>query len=292
MRRSGLAHLLSVSGLHIAAVVGFFYLLVLRTFALVPMAALRWNLVAIGFAAGALAGVGYTVLTGLQVPTVRSCIAALLVLVGVLLGREAISLRLLATGALLIMLVRPEAIAGASFQLSFAAVLTLVTVYGSPRFKAWFERREEGWARASLRAIGAMAATSLAIEFALMPFALYHFHRAGLYGVAANLIAIPLTTFVIMPLEAAALLLDVVGLGAPLWALTGWAIGLLLEVAHAVADTPGASTVLPAMPRMAFGLIIGGRPVVRDVVERWRCWAGRRSLPASSSPLPSRCPMF
>ena len=147
MRRSGLAHLLSVSGLHIAAVIGFFYLLVLRSLALFPAAALRWNLVALGFAAGAMAGVGYTVLTGLQVPTVRSCIAALLVLAGVLLGREAISLRLLATGALLILLIRPEAIAGASFQLSFAAVLTLVTLYGSPRFKAMFERREESGAR-------------------------------------------------------------------------------------------------------------------------------------------------
>jgi competence protein ComEC len=144
MRQSGLAHLLSVSGLHIAAAVGFFYLLVLRSLALVPNLALRWNLVAIGFAAGALAGVGYTVLTGLQVPTVRSCIAALLVLAGILLGREAMSIRLLATGALLVLLIRPEAIAGASFQLSFAAVLTLVTLYGSARFKQLFERRGKG----------------------------------------------------------------------------------------------------------------------------------------------------
>ncbi len=272
MRRSGLAHLLSVSGLHIAAAVGFFYFLTLRSLALVPALALRWNLVAVGFAVGAAAGIGYTVLTGLQVPTVRSCIAALLVLAGVLLGREAISVRLLATGALVILLIRPEAIAGASFQLSFAAVMTLVTVYGSNRFKAWFERREEGMVRAALRSVGGMAATSLAIEIALMPFALYHFHRAGLYGVAANLVAIPLTTFVIMPLEAGALLLDLVGLGAPLWTLTGWSIGLLLKVAHAVAETPGASTILPAMPRTAFALIIGGSLWFGLWLGKWRRW--------------------
>nr|WP_245198234.1 ComEC/Rec2 family competence protein [Sphingomonas kaistensis] len=272
MRRSGLAHLLSVSGLHIAAAVGFFYLLVLRSLALVPTLALRWNLVAIGFAAGALAGVAYTVLTGLQVPTVRSCIAALLVLAGILLGREAMSIRLLATGALLVLLIRPEAIAGASFQLSFAAVLTLVTLYGSARFKKRFERREEGRAAAMLRSLGAMTATSLAIEIALTPFALYHFHRAGLYGVAANLVAIPLTTFVIMPLEASALLLDSVGLGAPLWALTGWSISLLLGVAHTVADTPGASAILPAMPRTAFALIIGGGLWFCLWQASWRRW--------------------
>ena len=66
-----------------------------------------------------------------------------------------------------------------------------------------------------------MVLTGLAVEFALIPFALFHFHRAGLYGVGANIIAIPLTTFVIMPLEAGALLLDTVGLGQPLWCLSG-----------------------------------------------------------------------
>jgi competence protein ComEC len=182
----------------------------------------------------------------------------LLVLAGTLLGREAISIRLIATGALLVLLVRPEAIAGASFQLSFAAVTSLVTLYSSAPYKRWFERREEGLVRGGIRSLGAMIATGLMIEFALMPFALYHFHRAGLYGVAANLVAIPLTTFVIMPAQAAALILDSVGLGAPFWSLTGWSIGLLLQVAHGVADTPGASAVLPAMPRPAFGLIVAG----------------------------------
>ena len=76
---------------------------------------------------------------------------------------------------------------------------------------------------------------------------------------AANIVAIPLTTFVIMPLEAAALLLDTVGLGAPLWSATGFAIDLLLGMAHRVANASGAVAMLPAMPRPAFGLmVIGG----------------------------------
>lgn len=272
MRRSGLAHLLSVSGLHIAAAIGFAYFLVLRLLGLIPWLALRTNLVILGFAVGALAGIGYTLLTGLQVPTVRSCIAALLVLAGVILGREALSLRLVATGALLVLLIRPEALAGASFQLSFAAVTALVALYASVPFKRAFERREEGLLLAGLRALGAMIATGLAVELALMPFALYHFHRAGLYGVAANLVAIPLTTFVIMPLQASALLLDSIGLGGPFWTMTGWAIGWLLKLAHAVAGTAGAVAVLPAMPRAAFGLIVSGGLWLCLWTSRWRWW--------------------
>ena len=290
MRRSGLTHLLSVSGLHIAAAVGFFYFLTLRLLALVPALALRFNLVALGFAVGAAAGIAYTVLTGMQVPTVRSCIAAVLVLIGTLLGREAISIRLIATGALIVLLIRPEALAGASFQLSFAAVTAIVTLYAWGPFKRHFERREEGLLSAGTRALGAMIATGLAVEFALMPFALYHFHRAGLYGVGANLVAIPLTTFVIMPLEALALLLDTIGLGAPLWTLTGWAIGLLLDLAHLVAATPGSSTLLPSMPRSAFALIIAGGLWLALWTRPWRLWGGAGivagSLLYAAEPLP------
>ncbi|HEU4704580.1 MAG TPA: ComEC/Rec2 family competence protein, partial [Sphingomicrobium sp.] len=200
MRRSGLTHLLSVSGLHIAAAVGAAMLLTLRLLALSERLALRLNLILVAAGAGAVTGVAYTLLTGAQVPTVRSCVAALLVLAGIALGREAISIRLLAVGALLVLLFRPEALAGASFQLSFAAVAAIIALHSSGWARRLFQRREEGVPARIGRALLAMVATGLAVEVALIPFALYHFHKAGLYGVAANFVAIPLTTFIIMPL--------------------------------------------------------------------------------------------
>jgi competence protein ComEC len=271
MRRSGLTHLLSVSGLHIAAVVGAAMLLTLRLLALSPWLALRFNLILFAAAAGAAAGIAYTLLTGSQVPTVRSCIAALLVLAGVALGRDALSLRLIATGAIAVLLIRPEALAGASFQMSFAAVTAIVALHSAGWARRLFQRREEGIAQRLARGLGAMVATGLVVEAALIPFALYHFHRAGLYGVAANLLAIPLTTFVIMPAEAAALLFDVAGIGAPFWWLAEQAIRLLLEVAHAVGTARGAVVMLPAMPAWCFAAMIGG--------GLWLClWEGRVRL--------------
>jgi competence protein ComEC len=108
------------------------------------------------------------------------------------------------------------------------------------------------------RALLGIILTGLAVEIALIPFALYHFHRSGLYGVGANIIAIPLTTFVIMPLEAAALLLEAFGGGAPLWWLCGLSIDALLRLAHTVAAAPGAVAMLPSMPGWAFGLMVAG----------------------------------
>ena len=271
MRRSGLTHLLSVSGLHIAAVVAFAMLLTLRVLALSERLALRFNLVLVSAAVAAGAGVGYTLLTGAQVPTVRSCVAALLVLAGIALGREAISIRLIAVGALVVLFFRPEALAGASFQMSFAAVTAIVALHSTGWARRLFQRRDEGPVARIGRGLSAMVVTGLVVELALIPLALFHFHRAGLYGVAANIIAIPLTTFVIMPLEAGALLLDAVGWGKPLWLLCGSAIDVLLRLAHAVASARGAVALLPSMPSWAFGLMIGG--------GLWLClWTSRIRL--------------
>ncbi len=259
MRAAGLAHLLSVSGLHITAVVGATMVLVLRLLAAIPPLGLRVRLPLVAAAAGAAAAVGYTLLTGAEVPTIRSCVAALLVLAALALGREAMTLRLVAAGALVVLLLWPEALAGPSFQLSFAAITAIVALHEHPALRRFAERRPEDWRRRLGRNLAMLLATGVVVEAALMPIAVYHFHRAGLYGAIANIVAIPLTTFVIMPLELVALLLDTVGGGAPLWWLTDRALALLLWLARTVAAAPGATTAWPAMPDGAFALmVIGG----------------------------------
>ena len=258
MRRSGLAHLLSISGLHVTALIGAVIFLLMRVMALSQRAALGWPLMLIAAAGGALAGIGYTLLTGAEVPTVRSCAAALLVLGGLAMGRDAVTLRLVATGALVVLLLWPEALVGPSFQMSFAAVTALVALAEHPRFRAFAAVRDEGVIRKTGRFLVVTLATGIAVELVLMPIALFHFHKAGLLGAFANLIAIPLTTFVVMPLEALALVLDVVGLGAPFWWLTQQALNLLLLLAHGVAASPMATLLAPTMGMGLFGITIVG----------------------------------
>jgi competence protein ComEC len=132
--------------------------------------------------------------------------------------------------------------------------------------------REEGLAMRELRGFLGLILTGLVVEVALMPFALHHFHKAGLYSVGANLIAIPLTTFIVMPLEAGALILDTAGLGAPLWAATGWSIDLMLDLAHRVGSAEGAVAMLPTMPRMAFAAMVAGGLWVALWTGRIRWW--------------------
>lgn len=258
MRNAGLTHLLSISGLHVSAVIAAVYFLSLRLFALWPWLVLRVRVPILAAGTGALAGIGYTLLTGAEVPTVRSCIGALLVLAALVLGREPLSLRMVATGAFLVLVFWPEALVGPSFQMSFSAVIAIIAVHGSAPARAFLAPREESWLMRQGRGLIMLLLTGVVIELALMPIGLYHFHQAGIYGALANVVAIPLTTVASMPLIALALLFDTIGFGAPFWWLAGKSLELLLALAHWTAAMPGAVTTMPAMGEGAFLLFVAG----------------------------------
>lgn len=258
MRDSGLSHLLSISGLHVSALVAAVYVLSMGVLALWPWLALRVRLPVVAAGIAALAGIGYTLLTGAEVPTVRSCIGAVLVLLALALGREPLSLRMVALGAGFVLTLWPEALIGPSFQMSFAAVIAIVALHGSAWVRAFLAPREEHRMIVVARRVAMLLVTGLVIELALMPIVLFHFHRAGVYGAFANVIAIPLTTFITMPLIALALLLDAVGLGAPAWWLVGKSLDLLLAIAHLTAGQPGAVKLMPQMGGGTFALFLAG----------------------------------
>jgi competence protein ComEC len=271
MRDSGLTHLLSISGLHVSAVIAAAYFAVLKSLALWPALALRVRLPVAAAAGGALAGIGYTLLTGAEVPTVRSCVAAMLVLVALALGRDALSLRMVAVAAIFVLLLWPESAIGPSFQMSFAAVLAIIALSNSAPVRAFLAAREEPWWVRIGRRVAMLFVTGMVIELALMPVVLFHFHRAGLYGALANVVAIPLVTFVSMPLIALALLFDLIGAGGPFWWLVEHSLDLLLGIAHFTADQPGAVKLMPQMGGLPIALFAGG--------GLWLAlWSGRARL--------------
>ncbi len=245
MRDSGLTHLLSISGLHVSAVIGAAYLLSMTILALFPWLVLRVRLPLLAAGIAALAGISYTLLTGAEVPTVRSCIGAILVLLALVLGREPLSMRMVAVAAIVVLILWPEALVGPSFQMSFSAVIAIVALHGAGPVRAFLAPREEGAGRRLGRRALMLFVTGLVIEIALTPIVLFHFHRAGLYGAFANVIAIPLVTFISMPLIALALMLDVIGIGAPVWWLAGQSLDILLAIAHMTAAQPGAVKLVP-----------------------------------------------
>ena len=268
MRDSGLAHLLSVSGLHIAIVIGATAFVARFALALVPAFALRWGTRPWALLAGVAAGGFYTVLTGLQVPMLRAFAMACVVALAVWAGRRALSPRVLAVAAALVLLWSPASVLGPSFQMSFAAVLALVAVAEATRGRV----PPPGWRRA-LFWLSASVVTSVVAGLATMPFGLHHFGRVQLYGVAANALAVPLTSFLVMPAGMLAALLMPLGLEAWPLAVMGWGVAGVLAIARAVAAWPGAAMALAPLPGWGLALAAFGLCWLCLWRRRWR-WAG------------------
>jgi competence protein ComEC len=178
---------------------------------------------------------------------------------------------MVAVAAVFVLLLAPEALVGPSFQLSFASVLAIVALHGAAPVRAFLAPREESWLARIGRHAAMLLLTGFVIELALMPTVLFHFHRAGFYGAFANVVGIPLVTFVSMPLIALALALDLFGLGAPAWWLCGKSLELLLWIAHVAASQPGAVRLMPQMAWGTFALFVVG--------ELWLAlWRGKARL--------------
>ena len=240
---SSLAHVLSISGYHMAVVAGVVFFFVRAILALIPGLALRrpikkWA----AFAALAVATF-YLELSGAEVATQRSYFMTAIVLLGVLADRPTLTFRTLSVAALVVLIFAPEAVVHPSFQMSFAATLGLIALYqrGLPWIAA---RRDSSFAaRAALwggREAVSLFLASLVAGFATTPYAAFHFHRLAPYGVLANLAAMPVVSAVVMPAGMLGIIAMPFGYDAPFWRLMELGIDWMDAVALWVANLPGA----------------------------------------------------
>jgi competence protein ComEC len=254
MRDSGLAHLLSVSGLHIAIVMSVSFWVCRLLVALYRPWALRVPGKLMAGCAALLAGGFYMLLTGAQVPMQRSFAMACLVTLAILAGRKAISLRGLGWAAAVVMVFDPASLLGPSFQMSFAAVLALIAGWEALQPRLAKLRASYGWiGRVGLAVMG-LVLTSILAGAATAPFGLAHFGRLQWYGVAANAVAVPLTSFIVMPAGMLAAALMPLGLERPALWVMGLGVEGVLWVARLVAAWPGATQAAKPIP--AWGLMV------------------------------------
>lgn len=254
MRASGLAHLLAISGLHVGLVAGIVFFAVRAILAIISPLALRYPIkkwAAVGAISGALF---YALIAGATVPTQRAFLMVGLVLLAVLTDRRALSMRSVAWAALAILLFAPEALLGASFQLSFAAVVALIATYEVLRQHEWLHAKDGSTVKAVGRYILGVAITTLVAGLATAAFAAFHFNRVADYSLAANLFAVPLTALWIMPWGVLAFALMPFGLEGLALAPMGWGIEAVVWVAKTVSSWPGSQRMVPAFP--TWGLVV------------------------------------
>ena len=275
MRDSGLAHLLAISGLHIGLMAAILFVGLRALMALSEPLALHFPIKKWAAAAAIAGAFAYALIAGATVPTQRAFLMVGLVLLAVLVDRKGLSVRLVAWAAMVILVLRPESLLGASFQMSFAAVIALIAAYEwiSERRRAragQAERKPPSWTRKVGFYLAGVALTTVIAGAATTPFAVYHFNRFADYGLVANLMAVPVTALWVMPWAVAAFVLMPFGLETLALTPMGWGINVVIAVAETVSSWPGAVTLLPSMPTLALVAVALGGLWMCLWRRRWR----------------------
>lgn len=272
MRDAGLAHLLAISGMHLALVATIFFFSARTFLAFFERITLRYNIKKWAVFVAIVGSFFYLLISGAPISAQRAFIMSTLFLTALLIDRSGTPIRSVAFAAMLVLLVSPESILTPSFQMSFAAVIALVSTfnYGSSLIANY---AGFGFIRKILLYVLSLMVASLVAGAATAPFAMYHFNHFSSYSVLANLIAVPLTSFVIMPLGVITLLLMPFGLEAIALLPMLKGIDLVLLSASLVASLPNATSILPSMAPLALGMFTFGGLWLCLWQKKWRLYS-------------------
>ena len=240
---SGLGHVLSISGYHMAVVAGVVFFAVRALLALVPVLTVTFPIKKWSAVAALLAAAFYLLLSGAEVATQRSFFMTAVVLIAIMVDRRAVTFRTLAVAAMVVLLIAPEALVHPSFQMSFAATLGLVALIQTGMPALFASPDHSATARAALwggREAAMLALASLVAGLATMPYAAFHFHRVTPYGVIANLAAMPVVSALVMPAGLLGMAAMPFGFDGLFWRIMGFGIDWMIAVALWVAALPGA----------------------------------------------------
>ena len=253
LRNSGLAHLLAISGLHLGIVGTLVYLAVKRSLSMWEWFALRVPTQK----PAALSAIGatglYLVISGASISTQRAFIMAAVVFLALLLDRSPLSLRTFSLAMIAVLLLQPASVMTPGFQMSFAATGALIATY-----EAWWRQRSkqaETRRRGIVFALQSLMITSIVGAAATAPFALYHFDRVAPLGLIANLLAMPIITFISAPSAGLALVAWPFGLSDVFLRLFGWSLERVLAIAHWTASE-GDNVLSPGSPMPSVVLVI------------------------------------
>lgn len=248
IRDAGLAHLLAISGLHLGLLASTLFFGVRLLLALIPAISLRHDIKKWAAVLALVGTFAYTLFSGASVPTQRAFLMTGLIMIAVLLDREPISMRLVAVAATLILLLRPESLLGASFQMSFAAVVALVALFEYLRIKDLHTRLRGFSYGAVLSYPATVMGVTLVAGLATAPLTLFHFHQLPVFGVVGNLLAVPVVAMWVMPLAVLAFILMPLGMEIVALVPMGWGIEWMLLVALEIASWDSALIWAPAVP--------------------------------------------
>lgn len=256
LRKAGLAHILSISGLHMVLAAGVVMMSLRSIFALAPSFSARYPVKKIAAFLSLLSCTFYLAMSGADVAAQRSYVMIVVMLCALLADRAAISMRNLAIASVAMIAISPHEILGPSFQMSFSATAGLIAAFAwwsdrkSRKQTAIEDRRAKPRGIVSKMLIPAVAtgATSIVAGVASGIFAAYHFNNTAPFGLVGNVLALPVISILVMPFAVLSLLLMPLHLDWLPLQIMGFGVLLVRHIASFVASfsPDGNPGVMPA----------------------------------------------
>ena len=253
LRQSNLAHLLAISGLHMGLLTGAVFAVVRLLMSLSAPVNLRVNARKVAAVAAFVAAFIYLWISGANIATQRAFIMVSVMLLAICLDRPALSLRAVALAATIVLCLTPEALFSPGFQMSFAATLALVAVFGVVRDHHLLH----GWP-APVTWVLTLVLSSAVAGAATAPYAAAHFNQIAQFGLLANLLSVPVMGTIVMPGALLAALGAPLGLEGAGFAIMRAGLAWILGVAEFVSGLEGSTRAVPApgpwvLPVFTFG---------------------------------------
>lgn len=291
IRRAGIFHIVTISGMQMTLVAGIFFVGLRRLLAMSQTLALNYPIKKWAAALAIVGAILYDIGTGSRVGTERALAMTLIMLVAVLFDRPSLSMRNLALAAFFVIAFEPEALLGASFQLSFAAVAALIAVYewrgdyfararaeaADPRLRGRLAELREALAERLLHGPGAAIAATLCATSATASFMANDFHELSPYVLIGNPLTLAVIEFFAVPCALIGAALYPFGLDGFVWRYLQMGIELVVYLAGLIASAPGAS--LPVKAFAPWAIVFLALAVLSAVL--WRTW----TLRATAIPL-------
>ncbi|VEJ45073.1 ComEC/Rec2 family competence protein [Bartonella vinsonii] len=243
LRTAGLAHILSISGLHMALLSGIVLVSIRSFLALFPVFSSYYSAKKLAAIAALMMTAFYLLLSGMAVSAQRSFVMIAVMLVAVLCNRSAVTMRNFAIAGLITLAVRPHEILGPSFQMSFSATAALIAFFDWWSSRSFFRKRKTtpfyvggGMIRFVFLSILSICSSSFVAGTASGIYAAYHFSNIAFFSVISNALALPIVSILIIPFGLIAVLTMFWGLEWFPLQIMGFGVGLVIKIAYAIKD--------------------------------------------------------
>ena len=262
IRDSGIAHLFAISGLHLSFIAGLFFIVFRNLFATSETLTLKYNTKKISALLTILPTTFYLLITGMQISAQRAYIMVILVLTAVIIERKYRGLIAIAFAASVILAVEPEAILKPGFQMSFSAVLALISSYQINANKLFNIK--------IIKYFVSIMISSVIASLATVPYTIYNFNYFSISGIITNLIAIPVVTLIIIPLGIIYILLIPLNIEQIIVPLIERPIDIVLHITNVIADLKYLVIPIQTFPAASIIIITFGLLWLCLWEQNWR----------------------